>query len=199
MPKTEPLVPLLDALNDLVAWFQAAHVSGVVIGGVAASLLGRPRVTRDVDAMVFVSEAEWAGFLSLGAKFGFVPRRADAIEFAKMARVLLVQHGASGIDVDVVFGALPFEEEALARAVQVEIRGIRVPLPSPEDLIIMKAVAHRPRDLADIESVMDAHPTLDIGRIRRWVREFANALEMPDIFDDTNKILNLHEARKGEK
>lgn len=199
MPKTEPLVPLLDALNDLVAWFQAAHVSGVVIGGVAASLLGRPRVTRDVDAMVFVSEAEWAGFLSLGAKFGFVPRRADAIEFAKMARVLLVQHSASGIDVDVVFGALPFEEETLARAVQVEISGIHVPLPSPEDLIIMKAVAHRPRDLADIESVMDAHPTLDIGRIRRWVREFANALEMPDIFDDTNKILNLHETHKGKK
>jgi hypothetical protein len=119
VPKTEPLVPLLDALNDLVAWFQAAHVTGVVIGGVAASLLGRPRVTRDVDAMVFVSEAEWAGFLSLGAKFGFVPRRADAIEFAKMARVLLVQHGASGIDVDVVFGALPFEEEALAKGIEI--------------------------------------------------------------------------------
>lgn len=44
----EALAPLLAALRDLVLWFENADIRGAVIGGVAASLLGRPRVTRDV-------------------------------------------------------------------------------------------------------------------------------------------------------
>jgi hypothetical protein len=52
----EILVPLLAALRDLVAWFQDAPTPGMVIGGVAASLLGRPRVTRDIDALVLLDE-----------------------------------------------------------------------------------------------------------------------------------------------
>lgn len=70
----EVLTPLLAALRDLVAWFAAAHVSGLIIGGVAASLLGRPRVTRDVDAVVLLEESEWETFLSRGARHGFMPR-----------------------------------------------------------------------------------------------------------------------------
>ena len=186
---TEPLAPLLAALGDLVAWLQAGKVPGVVIGGVAASLLGRPRVTRDVDALVMLDEAQWLRFLTLGQRSGFAPRRPDVIEFAGKARVLLMQHTPSGIDVDIVFGALPFEEEAVANAVVVDVAGIRLPLPTPEDLVIMKAVAHRPRDLGDIEAVLDAHPELDTKRIRRWVREFSMALGMPDLLSDLETLL----------
>lgn len=45
----------------------------------------------------------------------------------------------------------------------------------------MKAVAHRPRDLSDIESLLDAHPKADTRRILRWLREFSVALEKPEI------------------
>lgn len=187
--KKEPLAPLLAALGDLVAWLEAAHISGVIIGGVAASLLGRPRVTRDVDALVLVSEKRWKEFLKLGTRHGFHPRRKDALAFAHKARVLLVTHKPSSIDADIVFGALPFEEEAIARALWIEVAGVRVPLPVPEDLVIMKAVAHRPRDMGDIEAILDAHPKLDRKKVRRWVREFSSALGMPDILRDLDAIL----------
>lgn len=196
MSKTESLAPLLAALRDLVAWLQAERVPGVVIGGVAASLLGRPRVTRDVDAVVLLDDARWEEFLAAGARFGFTPRRPDALAFAQKARVLLVHHESSDIDADVVFGALPFEEEAIARAVWEDLGGVSLPLPSPEDLIIMKAVAHRPRDLADIESILDAHPVLDLRRVRQWVRQFSTALEMPQILDDLEIILAQRRKRK---
>ena len=84
----ESLVPLLAALRDLVAWLQDAPNSGTVIGGVAASLLGRPRVTRDIDALVLLDESVWEAFLAEGTEFGFVPRLADALSFAHQARVL---------------------------------------------------------------------------------------------------------------
>jgi hypothetical protein len=192
----ESLVPLLAALRDLVVWFQDAPTPGTVIGGVAASLLGRPRVTRDIDALVLLDESEWEAFLAKGAGFGFVPRLSDALTFARQARVLLVRHEASGIDIDIAFGALPFEEEAVARTVWHDVGGIRIPLPLPEDLLIMKAVAHRPRDMADIESILDAQPKLDLPRVRRWVREFSAALETPELLRDFNALVARRRKRK---
>src|SRR5262245_51825160 len=109
----QALAPLLAALQDLVTWLQDAEVAGAIIGGVAASLLGRPRVTRDIDVLVLLDESEWETFLTTGRKFGFVPRLSDAVAFAHQARVLLVRHEASGIDIDIAFGALPFEEETV--------------------------------------------------------------------------------------
>jgi hypothetical protein len=196
MPEPTDLTPLLVVLRDLVAWLEAGKVPGAVIGGLAASLLGRPRLTRDVDVLVLVDESHWAGFIAAGAEYGFVPRREDALTFARETRVLLVRHQESGIDVDVVFGRLPFEKEAVARATWVELGGVRLPLPLPEDLIVMKAVAHRPLDLADIEAILAVHPKVNVRRVRRWVREFAAALEMPEILNDLEVLLSQRKKRK---
>jgi predicted nucleotidyltransferase len=196
MSKIETLVPLLGTLRDLVAWLKANRTQGLIIGGVAASILGRPRVTRDVDALVLLDEKDWNEFLSAGAEFGFVARVTGPLDFARKAKVLLVRHEPSGIDVDVTFGVLPFEREAITHAVWVNIKGVRLPLPTPEDLIIMKAVAHRPRDLADIESIIDAHPEINLRKIRRWVKEFSIAIEIPDILNDLEKILARRQERK---
>lgn len=196
MPETVSLAPLLAALEDLVGWFKDREVPGVVIGGVAASILGRPRMTRDVDALVLLAEDQWGEFLAAGAPHGFVPRRPDTLAFAQETRVLLVGHEPSGIDADIVFGSLPFEKEAVARATWLELGGVRVPLPLPEDLIVMKAVAHRPRDLDDIEAILAANPRLNLRRVRRWVREFAAALSMPEILNDLEALLSQRRKRK---
>lgn len=183
------LSPLLQALLDLVKWLKEENVRGIIIGGVAASLLGRPRVTRDIDALVLLDSKWWEVFLNGGQRFGFIPRVGDPLEFAQKSRVLLVTHKPSGIDIDISFGILPFEEEAVDRAVSTEVAGITIPLPTPEDLTIMKVIAHRPIDMADIQSVMDAHPDIDMIRVRHWVREFSAILEMPEIYNDLEKIL----------
>ena len=196
MPEPVDLAPLLAVLRDLMAWFKAREVPGVVIGGVAASLLGRPRLTRDVDAVVLLDEDHWGEFLAAGTQHGFVPRRADALAFAQETRVLLVRHEESGIDADIVFGSLAFEKEAVARATWVELGGVRVPLPLPEDLIVMKVVAHRPRDLDDIEAILAAHPKLNLRRVRRWVREFSAALKMPEILNDLEALLSQRRQRR---
>lgn len=66
---------------------------------------------------------------------------------------------------------------------------LSVRVATPEDLIITKAVANRPKDIADIELILAVHQTLDVSRIRYWVREFAIALEMPEIEDDLERVL----------
>jgi hypothetical protein len=40
-----------------------------------------------------------------------------------------------------------------------DVCGLQVRLPRVEDLLVMKAVARRPKDLQDIEGLLAAHPT----------------------------------------
>jgi hypothetical protein len=183
LPESD-LDPLLSALRDLLAWLRSERVDAVVIGGVAASLLGTPRTTADVDALLFVEDEIGTGFVESGRRWGIRPRIDDAVEFARRTRVLLLRHDASGVDIDISFGALPFEEAAVREARVVEVAGLRIPVPRVEDLLVMKAVAHRGRDLADIEGLLDANPDLDLDAVRAVVREFSEALEMPEILDD---------------
>jgi hypothetical protein len=71
--------PLFQALAAVTAWLRQADVPAAVIGGVAASLLGRPRVTKDVDLVALVEDADVPGLLSSGTQHGIAPRAADAV------------------------------------------------------------------------------------------------------------------------
>jgi hypothetical protein len=181
-------------LPDLVRWWQAEQTAGLVL---AVALLGRPRVTRDIDGLVLLPAERSPAFVAAGRGFGFVPRVDDALTFAHQARVLLLRHEPSGIDVDIALGCLPFEEEAVARVQMVAVAGVSVPLPTPEDLVIMKAVAHRERDLLDLEGLLATYPDLDVRRLRRWVRAFAEALEAPELYEDLQQ--RLARRRRGPR
>jgi Nucleotidyl transferase of unknown function (DUF2204) len=180
---------LLAALADLVRWLDAAKMPSMVIGGVAASVLGQPRLTQDVDALAILPEADWANAVSAGAPHGILPRIESALDFARRSRVLLMRHAASGIDIDLTFGRLSFEQTAIENSEIHDIGGVRVRLPRVEDLIIMKAIARRPKDLLDIEGLLAAHPETDLVTVRRWVREFATAMSMSDMLDDFDRVV----------
>ena len=180
------LLAPLAALQRLLARFGD---QGMVIGGVAASLLGTPRLTADVDALLLLDLADLPQLIDAAAQEGLWPRMADAADFARQNRVLLLRHQDSGIDVDISLGTLPLEEEAVRRSVVHQVGGVAIRLPTPEDLVIFKAVAHRPKDLLDIQSIIAAHPGLDRERIRCWVQEFARVLGMPELWDDIARWL----------
>jgi predicted nucleotidyltransferase len=183
---TESIDHLRETIAALMRWIAAERLDATVIGGVAAGLQGQPRLTEDVDVVVFDAQAET--LIASGKRHGFEPRVADAIEFSRRTRVLLMQH-RSGVDVDLSLGALPFEREVIERAQSIDIGGLRISIATPEDLIVMKALARRPQDIADIAGIIEVQPDLDVDRIRHWVREFSAVLEMPEILDDLELLL----------
>src|SRR5207248_505909 len=115
---------------------------------------------------------DWAEAIRLAPQFNILSRIDNALQFAKRSRVLLMRHTTSGIDVDLTFGELPFERAAVANCENHDVGGIRVRLPRVEDLLVMKAIARRPKDIEDLKGLLAAHPNADVARARRWVREF---------------------------
>ena len=165
------------------------RMPSMVIGGVAASVLGQPRLTQDIDVLAIVPEADWAGVCAGGARFGIAPRTDGALEFARRSRVLLMRHAASGIDLDITFGGLAFEKAAVANSETHKVGGVSVRLPRVEDLLVMKAVARRPRDIQDIEGLLVAHPEADLVLVRKWVSEFATAMAMSEIVEEFDSVV----------
>jgi hypothetical protein len=53
----------------------------------------------------------------------------------------------------------------------------------------MKAIAHRPKDMDDIRTIADKYPNLDVQRIEKWVKTFAEVLETPNLWDSIKSLL----------
>lgn len=182
----EPFRAAIESLNRLLEKY---NYRGVIIGGVAVSFLGKPRFTADIDAVFLLSTREISKLLERARIENIEPRIQNVEEFARKSRVLLLRHSLTKVDMDVSLGILPFEEELVERGSVKSFANLSVHLPSPEDLIIMKAIAHRSKDLDDIRTIADNNPDLDLARIEKWVRDFSEILEMPDLWKQIEEIL----------
>ena len=90
---------------------------------------------------------------------------------------------------DISLGILHFEEEMVERGSIKTFADLSIRLPAPGDLIIMKAIAHRPNDLEDIRTIADKYPDLDRKRIEEWVKSFGEALELPSLWNKIEPLL----------
>ncbi len=182
----EPYKPVLVSIQELLDKFPQR---GVIIGGIAVTILGEQRYTADVDILVLISNDQVNNFFDASRSAGFTSRVTDLLAFAKQNRVIPLVHTESGLKADFVMGMLPFEKEVVARAKKMVIHNVEITLPTVEDLIIMKAIAHRPKDLSDITGLAKNHEELDLVRIKFWVSQFGEALEQPNLWDSIQNYL----------
>jgi len=171
---------LLEALAALAAALRSLEAPSMVIGGVAVIAHGVPRLTVDIDATVWSEDVELESLLAALARHRIEPRIRDALDFARRRQVLLLKHQPSGTPLEITLASLPFEREALARATTLRVAGVEVPIVSAEDLVVYKAVAWRDRDRSDLEELLALHGSaMNLERVRRLVREFAELLDDP--------------------
>src|SRR5207248_6808018 len=95
---------------------------------------------------------------------GFELRPAPA-DFIERTRVIPLVH-RNGIQTDLVLGGPGLEDLFLERAVQRTVEGVRVPVATAEDLIAMKVLGGRAKDLDDVRSLLAANAgRLDLAHI----------------------------------
>jgi hypothetical protein len=192
MPQVDPPKDILLVLSSLAEWFSDQNVSYAIIGGVAIGLIAQPRETLVIDAVAWIDLIDLPILLKSAADFGLVSRLADPQSFAENSRMVLLTHTESGLSVDVSCGALPFEREMIDRSIEFKIDKLILKVATPEDLLITKAVAHRGKDLIDIENLLTVYSGLDLSRVRYWVKQFADVLEMPELLTDLDQRLKSH-------
>jgi hypothetical protein len=161
----------------------------MIIGGVAVGLLSKPRFTADIDAVILVNLEDLPQIIEKAEKLGLKPRVKDPIGFARKNRVLLFQHQESGVGIDISLGLLPFEKEAIQKSKRYKVGNVTLNLPTIEDLIIFKAVAHRPQDLLDIQEIINLHPKINKKYLKKHLSGFAQILDMPEIWADVESKL----------
>ncbi len=150
----------------------AALVGGggrfVIVGGLATVLHGYARLTVDVDVMVDLDAGEAIKPIAALARIGMVPRApVDARDFADpdIRRRWIEEKGMRVfsmwdprrplLEVDIfVDPPLPFAE-VWSRAVAMDVAGSTVRVASIADLVVLKRIGGRPKDLADISALKE--------------------------------------------
>jgi hypothetical protein len=161
-----------------------------VFGAQAVVAYGRPRLTADLDVTVELEPALAGGLRAALTREGFASRVEEASEFVRRTRVLPLLHEASGTPVDVILAGPGLEIEFMARARPVDLGGLMVPLISPEDLLVTKILAGRPKDLEDVGGVLaEQGGRLDVGRVRSVLGLLEQALDRRDLLPELEAAL----------
>jgi hypothetical protein len=174
-----PVVELLAALDSAL---QSLGIRWYVFGAQAAIVHGAARLTADVDATIDVGEHSVAELTRALSRRGFEPRIDDVDEFVARTRVFPAIHRATQMGVDLVLAGTGIEELFFERSQRHVMEGVKIPVASPEDVVAMKVLAGRNKDLDDVSAIVAAQGSaLDLTLIRDTLRDLETALDRSDL------------------
>jgi len=153
-----------------------------LFGAQAVNVWGTPRLTNDVDVTAEIPENGSPDAIRALARHGFRLRFDADDDFIRRARVIPLVHESTDLPLDLVLAGPGFEEDFLARAAIVSVDGVDVPVITPEDLVVTKVLAGRPKDLEDVRGILRVRgDALDLGRVRRLLALLEAALGQSDL------------------
>lgn len=182
--------PLADLFAELARAFGSLGVRWYVFGAQAAILHGAVRLTGDVDVTVDLGQRSSSALVAALAQTGFDLRVSDPGGFVESTRVLPLIHRSSRIPVDVVLAGPGLEELFFSRIQERVVAGVHVPIASAEDVVSMKILAGRAKDLDDVAAILGAQgPRLDLDRVRTTLGRLEAALNRGDLVSELNRML----------
>ena len=154
----------------------------MLICALAVSAWGEARATLDVDLSVWVEPERFEDTVqALCSRLKALP--ANPARFAAETRVLPML-SCQGIRLDLVFAALPAERDMIARAHTRQLGGRPIRIAAVEDLIWMKLISERPKDMEDATRLLRRfRGTLDRAYLEPKLRELSEAFARQDILD----------------
>jgi hypothetical protein len=124
------------------------------------------------------------------SKAGFAPRVEDLEAFFSRSRVIPLVHKATGMPLDLVVARDSLELAFLERAKLVDVGGLKVPIITPEDLIIAKVFAGRRRDLEDVGAVLGTmRGSLDLSYVRNILGQLDEAEDRAELLPTLERLL----------
>lgn len=152
-----------------------------MFGAQAVNFHGIPRATADLDLTIDLGDLTIRELLPILAKAGFKPRFQDEA-FAAATHVIPVVHHATAIPIDLVVAGHGLEQRFLDEVQLERIARRVIPILSPENLVVTKILAGRPKDLEDVrELIARRGDSLDHERIDEVLALLEQALGQSDL------------------
>lgn len=168
------------SLRNLAKLLDDHGIKYMVIGGIANAKWGNPRVTLDIDITIWISDDKIKNLLSV-LKKDYTILVDKPLEFISETRVLPIKNNRDQ-RIDLIFGSLPFEENAISRAVKGKIGNTTIKFCTAEDLILLKIISERDKDIEDVRGILKFQKTnLDYDYLEPRITELTTLLENPDI------------------
>ncbi len=163
----------LEVLKTVSERLETARISFMLTGSFAMAYYGRPRMTRDLDLVVALSDNDAQGIVAaLSPEFHI---DADDVHAAiRTERLFNVMHHETGVKVDlIVRKSANFRQVEFDRRRSVKMGGVGTWIVSREDLILSKLVWAKEMnsELQRRDAVNLLDETVDRNYLDRWAGE----------------------------
>lgn len=181
-------LPIQQILLDAIAVLKRKGIRYAVMGGMAARAWGLPRPTYDADIAIDVDSNRLQELLDALEVAGFdIPNEhrtgfldvVNGFEKAKVNRFM--DRHVWHTDLFVARGE--FLTNALTRARRLTIGEMEVSVMAPEDIILMKLIAFRRKDQADIEEILGTCRGIDSTYLRHWATRLDLSARLRDFLE----------------
>jgi hypothetical protein len=154
----------------------------VIIGGIAAMLLGTPRTTVDVEVVLLLPFKEAKRVVELFEQYGFHPG-SDAV--AKLSAGRPAKFAFSRrFSADVRLASFSLDRAAIRRAQVVPLFGCPLGIATPEDLIVYKLASWKAVDREDIRHILQCFgDSLDTAYLEEQIRLLSQEAGLPDLLE----------------
>jgi len=169
--------PLANAISRLTSVLETLGVRYAVVGSLASSAHGVFRATADGDLLASL-RPELAAELVAGLGSEWYTDEETIERAIREKRSFNVIHMTSAQKIDIFPATSDFHAKQLDRATTIPVfasdSGMRLPVASPEDVLLAKLQWYRmggevsDRQWGDIVGLLAANAFLDLGYVRQW-------------------------------
>jgi predicted nucleotidyltransferase len=160
------------ALSDFIKHLNDQSTNYALAGGWAFSALVEPRATTDIDLVILIENPSVSTIAQLFASAfeSVVPHPAPMTFKGQTIWRLVGIRQECEVVVDLLLAESKFLQQALSRKKTIEFLGLPVPLLTLEDLILLKLLAGRLQDRADLEKIDQRRADLQVDweYVQRW-------------------------------
>jgi predicted nucleotidyltransferase len=185
---------LIDVVVALAEVFDRLAIRFAVGGALANNYWGTVRATRDVDCLISLPQVKYQLFADELNAMGFNLRDTERrnvpltvpklLEQARIQKIITSYYQT--VRVDFFVPVIPLQDEILRRAVPVPLGARQVPITTAEDLILLKLIFHRDKDLIDVRGILWLQRgRLDLDYLRLW----SGRTHEPDVQKELDELV----------
>ena len=165
----------------------------VVIGGIAATLMGSPRTTADVDIVLVLPPREAERVVTSCERHGFRPGPEAA---AKLSAGRPTKFAFSRrFSVDIRLASFSLDRAAIQRAQEIPLFRHPLRVATPEDLIVYKLARWNAIDQVDVRHLLQrVGDSLDTAYLEDQIRVLMQEAGLPALMERWRSIKPDHES-----